>query len=134
MHWTRWTKLMKTVNEGSYGSMLPILNTAAEVGYGTVIASLAGFVVIRDLVLGVSSNPLISEAVAVNILAGITGSASGGMQGRGVAELAELFGESGRRRRDYRRRGSVIEVGHGRLSLGEPYASPRQATVSPFGA
>jgi H+/gluconate symporter-like permease len=71
---------MKTVNEGSFGSMLPILNTATEVGYGTVIASLAGFVVIRDLVLGIApGNPLISEAVAVNVLAGITGSASGGM-------------------------------------------------------
>ena len=79
MHWKRWMDLKKSVNDGAFGSMLPILNTAAEVGYGTVIASLAGFVVIRDLVLGVSSNPLISEAVAVNILAGITGSASGGM-------------------------------------------------------
>ncbi|NLF54188.1 MAG: GntP family permease [Thauera phenolivorans] len=80
MHWTRWANLMKTVNEGSFGSMLPILNTATEVGYGTVIASLAGFVVIRDLVLGIApGNPLISEAVAVNVLAGITGSASGGM-------------------------------------------------------
>ncbi|WP_339515607.1 GntP family permease [Pseudomonas sp. RL_15y_Pfl2_60] len=79
LHWKRWMDLKKTVNDGSFGSMLPILNTAAEVGYGTVIASLAGFVVIRDLVLGVSDNPLISEAVAVNILAGITGSASGGM-------------------------------------------------------
>jgi len=79
MHWKRWMDLKKSVNDGAFGSMLPILNTAAEVGYGTVIASLAGFVIIRDLVLGVSSNPLISEAVAVNILAGITGSASGGM-------------------------------------------------------
>lgn len=79
LHWRRWMDLKQSVNEGAFGSMLPILNTAAEVGYGTVIASLAGFVVIRDLVLGVSSNPLISEAVAVNILAGITGSASGGM-------------------------------------------------------
>jgi H+/gluconate symporter-like permease len=80
LHWRRWTDLMKTVNEGSFGSMLPILNTATEVGYGTVIASLAGFVVIRDLVLGIApGNPLISEAVAVNVLAGITGSASGGM-------------------------------------------------------
>jgi len=80
MHWTRWANLMRTVNEGSFGSMLPILNTATEVGYGTVIASLAGFVVIRDLVLGIApGNPLISEAVAVNVLAGITGSASGGM-------------------------------------------------------
>lgn len=80
MHWRRWTDLKTTVNDGAFGSMLPILNTATEVGYGTVIASLAGFVVIRDLVLSVApGNPLISEAVAVNVLAGITGSASGGM-------------------------------------------------------
>lgn len=79
LHWRRWVDLKRSVNDGAFGSMLPILNTASEVGYGTVIASLAGFVVIRDLVLGVSSNPLVSEAVAVNILAGITGSASGGM-------------------------------------------------------
>ena len=79
LHWKRWLDLKQSVNDGAFGSMLPILNTAAEVGYGTVIASLAGFVVIRDLVLGVSANPLVSEAVAVNILAGITGSASGGM-------------------------------------------------------
>ena len=59
--------------------MLPIFNTASEVGYGAVIASLAGFTLIRDAVLNVSSNPLISEAVAMNVLAGITGSSSGGM-------------------------------------------------------
>lgn len=79
MHWRRWQDLKQTINDGAFGSMLPILNTASEVGYGTVIASLAGFVVIRDLVLGVSANPLISQAVAVNVLAGITGSASGGL-------------------------------------------------------
>ena len=80
LHWRRWADLMKTLNDGAFGSMLPILNTATEVGYGTVIASLAGFVVIRDWVLGVApGNPLVSEAIAVNILAGITGSASGGM-------------------------------------------------------
>ncbi|MCU7226181.1 GntP family permease, partial [Acinetobacter bohemicus] len=65
--------------KGALGSMLPIFNTASEVGYGAVIASLAGFVIIRDMVLNVSSNPLISEAIAMNILAGITGSSSGGM-------------------------------------------------------
>jgi H+/gluconate symporter-like permease len=79
LHWKRWTDLKQSLNDGAFGSMLPILNTASEVGYGTVIASLAGFVVIRDLVLSVPGNPLVSEAVAVNILAGITGSASGGM-------------------------------------------------------
>lgn len=79
LHWKRWVDLKQSVNDGAFGSMLPILNTASEVGYGTVIASLAGFVVIRDLVLGIPGNPLVSEAVAVNVLAGITGSASGGM-------------------------------------------------------
>ena len=79
MFWKQWVSIMKTLNEGAYGSMLPILNTATEVGYGNVIASLAGFVIIRDLILNVSANPLVSEAIAVNILAGITGSASGGM-------------------------------------------------------
>lgn len=75
----KWHNLKETVNKGALGSMLPIFNTASEVGYGAVIASLAGFVIIRDMVLNVSSNPLISEAIAMNILAGITGSSSGGM-------------------------------------------------------
>jgi H+/gluconate symporter-like permease len=80
VHRRRWGNAMKTLNEGVTSSMLPMLNTATEVGYGTVIASLAGFALIRDGLLSVApGNPLVSEAVAVNVLAGITGSASGGM-------------------------------------------------------
>ena len=75
----RWANLQQSINKGALGSMLPIFNTASEVGYGAVIASLAGFAIIRDAVLNVSSNPLISEAVAMNVLAGITGSSSGGL-------------------------------------------------------
>ena len=75
----RWSNLQESINKGVLGSMLPIFNTASEVGYGAVIASLAGFAIIRDAVLNVSSNPLISEAVAMNVLAGITGSSSGGL-------------------------------------------------------
>ena len=60
--------------------MLPIFNTASEVGYGATIASLPAFTIIRDAVLNVApGNPVISLAVAVNVLAGITGSASGGL-------------------------------------------------------
>jgi H+/gluconate symporter-like permease len=80
LQWKRWVDLKESVNKGTMGSLLPIFNTASEVGYGSVIASLAAFVVIRDFVVDLSpNNPLISEAVAVNVLAGITGSASGGM-------------------------------------------------------
>ncbi|WP_201595139.1 GntP family permease [Psychrobacter vallis] len=75
-----WTNLQKTINRGTYDSMLPIFNTASEVGYGAVIASLAGFIIIRDSILNLTpDNPLISEAVAMTTLAGITGSSSGGL-------------------------------------------------------
>lgn len=73
------TDAKETVNKGTFGSLLPIFNTASEVGYGAVIASLAAFATIRDAVLGISGNPLITTAVSVNVLAGVTGSASGGM-------------------------------------------------------
>ncbi len=76
----RFLDLKETVNAGTMGSLLPIFNTASEVGYGAVIASLPAFLVIRDAVLGLfPGNPVASLAVAVNVLAGITGSASGGM-------------------------------------------------------
>ena len=75
-----WHNLQKTINRGTYDSMLPIFNTASEVGYGAVIASLAGFLIIRDSILNLTpDNPLISEAVAMTTLAGITGSSSGGL-------------------------------------------------------
>lgn len=73
--------LQKSLNAGAIGSLLAIMNTASEVGYGNVIASLPGFKVIASALLGIQigGSPLASEAVTVNILAGITGSASGGM-------------------------------------------------------
>lgn len=73
--------LAKTLNAGTIGSLLAIMNTASEVGYGNVIASLPGFASLAAFMTGIKigSGPLVSEAVTVNVLAGITGSASGGM-------------------------------------------------------
>ena len=76
----KWSNLQHSINKGTYSSMLPIFNTGSEVGYGAVIATLAGFAILRDSVLNLSpNNPLISEAVAMTTLAGITGSSSGGL-------------------------------------------------------
>lgn len=101
LHWKRWENLKESVNHGTKDALLPIFNTASEVGYGTVIASLAAFVVVRDMVLNLSpGNPLISEAIAVTTLAGITGSASGGLSialstlGATYLQLAEVAGIS----------------------------------------
>ena len=72
--------LMLALNAGTIGSLLAIMNTASEVGYGNIICSLPGFRSVRDFLMSVDpGTPLISEAIMVNLLAGITGSASGGM-------------------------------------------------------
>ncbi|MCC5861036.1 MAG: GntP family permease [Gammaproteobacteria bacterium] len=80
LNWRRLPKLTASLDSGANASLLPIFNTASLVGFGAVIASLAAFLLIRDAVVGLGGdNPLISLAIAVNVLAGMTGSASGGM-------------------------------------------------------
>lgn len=73
--------MAKALNAGAIGSLLAIMNTASEVGYGNVIASLPGFKTISTALLNlkIGESPLFSEAISVNVLAGVTGSASGGM-------------------------------------------------------
>ncbi|MDC5278263.1 GntP family permease, partial [Acinetobacter baumannii] len=90
--------LKGSIQQGVSSSFLPIFNTASEVGYGSVIASLAGFLILRDFLVGLAPNsPLISEAIVINVLAGITGSASGGLSialhtmGDTYLQLAQQF-------------------------------------------
>lgn len=99
LNWKRWKNLKESLSDGALGSLLPIFNTASEVGYGSVIATLTGFIIVKEFLLGLSpENPLISEAVFVNVMAGITGSASGGLSialntmGDKYLQLASQFG------------------------------------------
>lgn len=70
---------VKAINTGAIGSVTAIINTSAAVGFGTVVQAVPGFNRLTEILLGIPGNPLISEALAVNLLAGATGSASGGM-------------------------------------------------------
>lgn len=79
-----------TVNIGATNAVLPIINTSADVGYGAVIAATSGFVVFQDLITNIPGNPLISLFVATNLLAGITGSSSGGL-GIAMETLTDLY-------------------------------------------
>jgi len=73
-------RLGATLDGGARDSLLPIFNTASLVGFGAVVAALPAFGVVRDwAVTAGGDNPLISVAVGTGLLAGITGSASGGM-------------------------------------------------------
>lgn len=71
------------------GALLAGLNTASEYGFGAVIAALPGFLVIRNA-LGAIPNPLVNEAISVTTLAGITGSASGGLS-IALAAMSDQF-------------------------------------------
>ena len=88
-----WKPVMTQFAEGSKtaigGAMLSAMNTASEYGFGAVIAALPGFLVVANA-LGAIPNPLVNEAVTVTALAGITGSASGGMS-IALAAMADTF-------------------------------------------
>ena len=71
------------------GALLAAMNTASEYGFGGVIAALPGFLVLADGLRAIP-NPLVNEAVTVSTLAGITGSASGGMS-IALAAMADQF-------------------------------------------
>jgi len=71
------------------GALLASMNTASEYGFGGVIAALPGFIVVGDALKSIP-NPLVNAAVSVSSLAGITGSASGGMS-IALAAMSDIF-------------------------------------------
>ena len=87
-----------SVAAGANGAALPVLSVASLVGFGAVVAALPAFAVVRDWVLGLGGSPLVSLAVSTNLLAALTGSASGGLTialdalGPTYLELANLHG------------------------------------------
>jgi H+/gluconate symporter-like permease len=75
----RLPQLRQSVDAGANASVLPAVSVASLVGFGAVIAALPAFATVRDWVLAIEGGPLVSLAVAANVLAALTGSASGGL-------------------------------------------------------
>jgi H+/gluconate symporter-like permease len=75
----RLPALRESMDAGANASVLPAVSVASLVGFGAVIAALPAFAVVRDWVLAIEGGPLVSLAVATNVLAALTGSASGGL-------------------------------------------------------
>jgi H+/gluconate symporter-like permease len=88
-----WRAVTRQLAAGSQaavgGALLASMNTASEYGFGAVIAALPGFKLVADA-LHTIPNPLLNEAITVTALAGITGSASGGMS-IALGAMAETF-------------------------------------------
>jgi H+/gluconate symporter-like permease len=75
----RIPQLRSTIDAGANASVLPVVSVASLVGFGAVVAAMPAFAAVRDAVLGIGGGPLVSLAVATNVLAALTGSASGGL-------------------------------------------------------
>ncbi|TZF89344.1 GntP family permease [Cognatilysobacter lacus] len=88
-----WRPVTSRFVEGSRsaiaGALLASMNTASEYGFGAVIAALPGFLTVARALSWIP-DPLVNTAVTVTAMAGITGSASGGM-GIALAAMAKQF-------------------------------------------
>ena len=78
-NWGRLPSLRATLDAGANASVLPVLSVASLVGFGAVVAAVPAFNIVRHWVLSIEGGPLVSLAVATNLLAALTGSASGGL-------------------------------------------------------
>ena len=79
LNYSRLPSLRESMDAGANASVLPALSVSSLVGFGAVIAALPAFALVRDWVLSIQGGPLVSLAVATNVLAALTGSASGGL-------------------------------------------------------
>lgn len=75
----RLPKVRESMDAGANASVLPVLSVASLVGFGAVVAAMPAFELVRDWVLSIQGGLLVSLALSTNILAALTGSASGGM-------------------------------------------------------
>ena len=90
LNFKKLPNLNDMLNIGVKNSFLPLLNSSAIVGYGSIIKSLPIFLTIQNTIMNISSNPIISEAISVNVICGLTASASGGL-GISLNALAPTF-------------------------------------------
>ncbi len=65
-------------SRGATGAVVAITNTCAVVGFGAVASLSPAFLQALEIVQNLPGDPLIGAAIAVTVIAGLTGSASGG--------------------------------------------------------
>jgi H+/gluconate symporter-like permease len=70
--------IQNAVTAGTTGALIAIGNTAAVVGFGSIAKSTAAFQTAVEVMSQIPGNELIGAAVAISVIAGLTGSASGG--------------------------------------------------------
>ena len=78
LNWNYLRNPGQALSDGAIGALIAIANTAAVVGFGAVAKQTDGFQAAVTALTSLPGSPLISAAIAVTLIAGLTGSASGG--------------------------------------------------------
>ncbi len=73
------SKFWDVMGKGANDAIIAVCNTSAVIAFGKVAAMTTGFTQIVDTVLQIPGPPLLSMALCINLIAGLTGSASGGL-------------------------------------------------------
>ncbi len=71
---------LSVFGEGTNDAILPLLNTAAVIGFGGIVVQTIGFQDFSSAMLNSGLPPKISAFASVSVVSAITGSASGGLQ------------------------------------------------------
>ncbi|MGG0454479.1 GntP family permease [Priestia megaterium] len=82
--------LWGTLAEGTNEAIMAACNTSAVVAFGKVAATTTGFTQLVDAILHIPGPPLLSFAICITLLSGLTGSASGGL-GISLPILAPIY-------------------------------------------
>ncbi|WP_462164929.1 GntP family permease [Pseudoalteromonas xiamenensis] len=78
INFKRFRSITNAVNLGTTGALVAIGNTAAVVGFGAVAKNTDAFNAAVEVMTAMPGNELLGAAIAVSVIAGLTGSASGG--------------------------------------------------------
>jgi len=100
VNWRRLPDVRQTLDAGAIASVLPLLTVSSLVGFGAVVGAMPAFTTVRDAVLSIDGGPLVQLAISMNVLAGLTGTASGGMAialnalGESFMAMSQTYGVS----------------------------------------
>ena len=74
-----WKEIWKHLGDGTKDGTGSLFNTAAVVGFGSLVQATPAFDTLIGSVTKIGGSPLIASALAVTVLAGVCGSGSGGL-------------------------------------------------------
>jgi len=111
LFWQQLPNSWGVISRGAENAIMPLINTAAVIGFGGVVQGTAAFKWFAELMIDSNLPPLTSAAISINIMAGIVGSASGGL-GIFLQTMAERYLEAGVRPDILHR---IITIGSGGL-------------------